>query len=101
MIKLIRKNQKFVMVVLGIVLMVMFVANIGGQGGQGASSPVLRQVATLGSAKITQLQLNIAADEWQTLKSLEFVSPRCSVSSSPIRSRYPRNPAETRRFFSC
>jgi hypothetical protein len=74
MIKLIRKNQKFVMVILGIVLMVMFISNIGPQGTQ-TSSPVLRQVATLGSAKITQLQLNIASDEWQTLKTLEFVSP--------------------------
>jgi hypothetical protein len=74
MIKLIRKNQKIVMVFLGVILMVMFVANMGPQG-TSTASPVLRQVATLSGAKITQLQLNIAADEWQTLKSLEFVSP--------------------------
>jgi hypothetical protein len=74
MIKLIRKNQKIVMVVLGIVLMVMFISNIGPQGTQ-QKSPVLREAATLGGEKITQLQLNIAADEWQTLKTLEFVSP--------------------------
>ena len=110
MIKLIRKNQKIVMVVLGIVLMVMFVANMGPQGSS-TSSPVLRQVATLGGEKITQLQLNIAADEWQTLKTLEFVSPisprtnrpflssKSSARNWPGRSSYPKIRPGTPLFF--
>ena len=40
MIKLIRKNQKIVMVFLGVILMVMFVANMGPQG-TSTASPVL------------------------------------------------------------
>jgi hypothetical protein len=74
MIKIIRKNQKAVMVFFAVVLMVMFLSNLGPQGSS-QPSPVLRQVATLGGAKVTQLQLNNANEEWELLKHLQFADP--------------------------
>ena len=112
MIKLIRKNQKIVMVVLGVVLMVMFVANIGPQGTQ-QTSPVLRQVATLGGAKITQLQLNNRGRRMANRsRSLGFVEPNqpnaapqpfrrqgSRSGTQPARSSRPRNPARVLPLF--
>lgn len=62
------------MVFFAVVLMVMFLSNLGPQGSS-QPSPVLRQVATLGGAKVTQLELNNAMEEWQLLRSLEYVDP--------------------------
>jgi hypothetical protein len=73
MLKILRKNQKFVMVLFAVVLMVMFVAQLGQNGSGSQSSPVLRQVATLNGAKVTQRQLNVLKNEWDTLKSLQYV----------------------------
>lgn len=75
MFKILRKNQKIVMVLFAVVLMVMFVAQLGQQGGPQQTSPVLRQVAKLDGAKVTQLQLNNSKAEWELLKGLQYVDP--------------------------
>jgi len=75
MIKLVRKNQKILMVVFAVVLMVMFLSNLGPQGTQ-SNAMIMRQVATLDGSKITQYQLNNYAQQWQVLRSLVYVDPR-------------------------
>jgi hypothetical protein len=83
MIKIIRKNQKVVGVVLGIILMVMFLGNLAPQGSQ-QNAALLRQVGTLSGAKITQLQLNNANAEWQLLQQLSWVEPN-QPDQEPLR----------------
>jgi len=75
MFKVIRKNQKIFGAVFGVILMVMFLSQLGPQGGQRTASPLLRTVATVGGEKVTQLQLNIANEEWQVLKGLRVAGP--------------------------
>ncbi len=75
MIKIIRKNQKVVGVVLGIILMVMFLGNLAPQGSQ-QSAQLLRTVATINGEKVTQLQVNNATAEWQLLMQTAYIDPR-------------------------
>jgi hypothetical protein len=74
MFKFIRKHKKEVGVVLGVVLMIMFLGNLGPQGAQ-QNTQIMRTVGTIGKTKVTQLQLNNAAAEWQALKSMEYFDP--------------------------
>jgi len=74
MFKFIRKHKKEAGVVIGVVLMIMFLGNLGPQGAQ-RNPQIMRTVGTLGNVKITQLQLNNAAAEWQFLKTLTYVNP--------------------------
>ncbi len=92
MIKIIRKNQKVVGVILGIILMVMFLGNLAPQGSQ-QSSQLLRKVATIDGEKVTQLELNNATAEWQLLMQTFYVDPRFpEIPAMPLTKGYPEDP---------
>ncbi|MGD0768672.1 MAG: hypothetical protein ABSB42_10835 [Tepidisphaeraceae bacterium] len=74
MFKLVRKNKKMFGVLLGVILMIMFLGNLGPQGAQ-RNTQIMRAVGTIGNTKVTQLDLNNAAAEWQLLKTLAYVDP--------------------------
>src|ERR1700728_4621729 len=83
MIKIIRKNQEVVGVVLGVLLMLMFLKGLAPQGSE-QSAQFTGQVATLDGTKVTQLQLNSANAEWQLLQELAYVDPN-HPDEQPIR----------------
>jgi hypothetical protein len=73
MIKFIRKNQKKMLAIASVVLMIFFIKGLAPQGtSQGF---VARTVGTLGGAKVTTADIASAANEWKLLMSLQFVDP--------------------------
>lgn len=73
MIKWIRKNEKKVMALFAVVLMVMFIKGLVPD--TQSTNTTSRPVATLAGTKISQSQINFANEEWQYLKTLRYVDP--------------------------
>jgi hypothetical protein len=73
MIKWIRKNEKKVMAVFAVGLMVMFIKGLVPDTGQSHATD--RVIGTIGGSKISQSVLANYNAEWQTLKRLYLVDP--------------------------
>ena len=74
MIKWIRKNEKKVMALFAVVLMVMFIKGLVPNTGSG-NDAASRVVATLGGTKVSQGVLSSFNRQWQTLNMLDYVDP--------------------------
>ncbi len=73
MIKIIRKNQKKLMAVFAVGLMVMFIKGLVPDTGPG--NPAAHAVGTLAGAKVTGVQLKNYTDEWQFVRRLYVADP--------------------------
>jgi hypothetical protein len=78
--KFIRKNQKKLLGVFGAFLMIVFIIQLAPKGMQ--SGPVEHVAGTLAGAKVSQLQILGAIDEWQLLKHLRFTDQNGQDSST-------------------
>jgi hypothetical protein len=73
MIKWIRKNEKKVMAVFAVGLMVMFIKGLVPDTGQ--SSPTAQIVGTIAGSKVSQTVITNYNDEWQFVRRLYYVDP--------------------------
>ncbi|HEY1922903.1 MAG TPA: hypothetical protein VGG44_09050, partial [Tepidisphaeraceae bacterium] len=74
MIKIIRKNEKKIMAVFAVGLMVMFIKGLVPDTGQSGGATA-RTAGTLAGAKVSQTVLNGYAEEWQFVRRLYYVDP--------------------------
>jgi hypothetical protein len=73
MIKFIRKNEKKVMALFAVVLMVMFIKGLVPQAQ--TTNTTGHAVATLAGAQVSQATLNSYNEQWQYVRTLEYVDP--------------------------